>query len=107
MKLFFRSPYLTLALLFCIGSICAQSTATERPRLVVGIMIDGLQQSHLEKMMNSFDPGGFKLLVQQGAKLSNVSYNIVSAGNAADIASVVTGSVARSVSYIRPKTCRV
>ena len=56
-------------------------------------MIDGLQQSHLEKMMNSFDPGGFKLLVQQGAKLSNVSYNIVSAGNAADIASVVTGSV--------------
>ena len=93
MKLFFRSPFLTLALLFCIGSICAQSTATERPRLVVGIMIDGLQQSHLEKMMNSFDPGGFKLLVQQGAKLSNVSYNIVSAGNAADIASVVTGSV--------------
>jgi len=56
-------------------------------------MIDGLQQKHLDLLSGYFDPGGFKKITNQGVNLKNVSYNIVSAGNSSDIATVMTGSV--------------
>ena len=77
--------------LFCLN-LSAQPSTTEHPRLVVGIMIDGLQQKHIDQLWNYFDPNGFKKLIGQGANLRNVSYNIVSAGNASDIATVMTGT---------------
>ncbi|MFT3752078.1 MAG: alkaline phosphatase family protein [Paludibacter sp.] len=43
-------------------------------------------------LWNYFDPNGFKKIIGQGANCGNVFYNIVSAGNASDIASVMTGS---------------
>ncbi|MFM2290548.1 MAG: hypothetical protein RIS29_361, partial [Bacteroidota bacterium] len=81
-------------LLFFIFSMgmSAQPSAGERPRLMVGIMIDGLQQKHLDILWNYFDPNGFKKIINQGAVCKNVSYNIVSAGNASDIANVMTGT---------------
>lgn len=73
-------------------SISAQPSVIERPRLVVGIMVDGLQQKHIDLLWNYFDQNGIRKLVGQGANFRNVSYNIVSAGNASDIATVMTGS---------------
>jgi hypothetical protein len=82
---------ISIFLFFCI-SVSAQPSSVERPRLVVGIMVDGLQQKHIDLLWNYFDPNGFKKIVGQGANCRNVSYNIVSSGNAADIATVMTGS---------------
>ena len=82
---------LTILLFLCL-SASAQPATVERPRLVVGIMVDGLQQKHIDLLWNYFDPNGFKKIVGQGANCRNVSYNIVSAGNASDIATVMTGS---------------
>jgi hypothetical protein len=65
----------------------------EPPRLVIGIMVDGLQQRHIEQLWHYFDSNGLKKLTGQGATLSNVRYNVISAGNASDVASVMTGSV--------------
>ena len=83
-------------LLFFLSLLClnlsAQPSTTEHPRLVVGIMIDGLQQKHIDQLWNYFEPNGFKKLIGQGANLRNVSYSIVSAGNASDIATVMTGT---------------
>jgi len=76
---------------FCL-SLSAQPSAVERPRLVIGIMVDGLQQKHIDLLWNYFDPNGFKKIIGQGANCRNVSYNIVSAGNASDIATVMTGT---------------
>ena len=73
-------------------NIYAQPSMVERPRLVVGIFIDGLQQKHIDLLWNYFDPNGFKRIIGQGANCRNVSYNIVSAGNASDIANVMTGT---------------
>lgn len=91
----FRSTVFSyLCILFALTtmSLKAQSSSGERPRLVVGIMIDGLQQKHIDILWNYFDPNGFKKIIGQGAVCRNISYNIVSAGNAADIASVMTGT---------------
>ena len=87
-----RNIFYSLIFLFVSLSLSAQPASTEHPRLVVGIMIDGLQQKHIDLLWNYFDPNGFKKLIGQGANLKNVSYNIVSAGTASDIATVMTGT---------------
>jgi hypothetical protein len=89
---FLRSFFSVILFLVFSLSICAQSPKSERPRLVVGIMVDGLQQKHIDLLWNYFDPNGFKKIIGEGAYCQNVSYNIVSAGNASDIAAVMTGS---------------
>lgn len=89
-----RNTFLLFFFTFASLSLFAQPVVTERPRLVVGIFINGLQQKHIDILWNYFDPNGFKKIIGQGANCQNVSYNIVSAGNASDIANVVTGSTA-------------
>ena len=77
MTFFLRNIFITLLFfIFCL-SLSAQPSAVERPRLVIGIMVDGLQQKHIDLLWNYFDPNGFKKIIGQGANCKNVSYNIV------------------------------
>ena len=89
---FLRKIFPFFIFIFSTLNLSAQPSTVERPRLVVGIMVDGLQQKHIDLLWNYFDPNGFKKIVGQGANCRNVSYNIVSAGNASDIATIMTGS---------------
>lgn len=91
MRFSLRNIFLLVFAVLC-SFLSAQPSATERPRLVVGIMVDGLQQKHIDMLWNYFEPNGFKQIISKGANCKNVSYNIVSAGNASDIATVMTGS---------------
>ena len=93
MRFSLRYFFLILVITNICGSVFAQPSVVERPRLVVGIMVDGMQQKHLDLLWSYFDPHGFKKIVGQGTNLRNVSYNVVSAGNASDVATVMTGSV--------------
>lgn len=85
--------FLAIVLVFQFTLLCAQPGTTVRPRLVVGIMIDGLQQKHLDLMYNYFDSNGLRKIIGQGANCENVHYDIISAGNASDIATVMTGTI--------------
>lgn len=67
--------------------------AFSQPRLVVGIMVDGLQQRHLDQLWTRFDANGLKKLAGEGAKFERLACNIVSAGNATDITTLLTGTV--------------
>ncbi|MDR2824330.1 MAG: alkaline phosphatase family protein, partial [Prevotellaceae bacterium] len=85
---------LILFLINCVSICCiGQNKADERPKLVVGIVIDGLQQRHLDLLWERFSPNGLKKIAEQGSVFPNVQYNILSAGNAADIATLMSGSV--------------
>ena len=66
--------------------------AGERPRLVVGIKIDGLQQSHINDLQSHLVARGLRMIVEDGTTLHQVRCNIVSAGNASDVATVMTGT---------------
>ena len=92
MRFSLRHIFLTITFLISFLCLHAQTSTSERPRLIVGIMVDGLQQKHLDMLWNYFDSNGFKKIISQSANCRNVSYNIVSAGNASDIASVMSGS---------------
>lgn len=92
MKFSLQKIFITISLSIFSQSLLAQPSSTYRPRLVIGIMIDGLQQKHLDLLWNYLDSNGLKKIISDGANCRNVSYNIVSAGNASDIATVMTGT---------------
>ncbi len=89
----FRNILFIISLLIISNPIYSQTPSYERPRLIIGIIVDGLQQKHIDYLWNYLEPGGFKRLIEQGTSCRNVSYNIVSSGDAADIATVMTGSI--------------
>jgi Type I phosphodiesterase / nucleotide pyrophosphatase len=89
----FQKFLLTISFIIClITNAHAQPASAEPPRLVIGIMVDGLQQKHLELMWHYFNLNGFRQIIEKGATCQNVNYNILSGGNASDAACVMTGS---------------
>lgn len=84
--------FIILLIIFGFGTSSLAQQTTEPPKLVVGIVVDGLQQKHIDILWNYFNPSGFKQIIGKGACFSNVRYNIVSAGNASDIANIMTGT---------------
>lgn len=89
-RFFIRSLF---ALLLTFAGMTARAqTSPVPPRLVVGIMIEGLQQRHVEQLWYRFDENGFRKLVGLGTQLTHVQYNSISMGTAADIATAVTGT---------------
>ena len=65
----------------------------DKPRLVIGIMIDGLQKSHVEQLRTRFGQDGLRKICFGGAAINRVECNIVSAGNTSDITTLMTGTV--------------
>jgi Type I phosphodiesterase / nucleotide pyrophosphatase len=85
--------YSITLVLFVFHLLGVSQSAVQPPRLVIGIMVDGLQQKHIEQLWPYMDPAGLKRIMGEGARFKNVSYNVISAGNSSDIATVMTGSV--------------
>lgn len=82
----------SLVAFFSIASVCAQSTSTEIPKLVVGITIDQLRGDYLEIFKNTFGERGFKRLLNHGLVYSNVKYDYPFLDKASTIATVYTGA---------------
>ncbi len=86
-----RFLFVFLIVVQCV--VALGQSSVEPPRLVVGIMVDGLQQKHLDMLWSYFDPAGIKRIMGEGARCRSVNYNIVSGGNVSDIATAMTGTV--------------
>lgn len=85
---------LSVFLIFVIpGLKLSAQSANDRPRLVIGIMVDGLQQHHLQQLWTRFNGDGFKRLVASGVSFRSMSTNTTSFGNASDITTLYTGTV--------------
>ena len=54
-------------------SLSAQTTP-KRPSLVVGIMIDGLNQEYIDKLRNHFGEEGFNRILKEGVVFQNIDY---------------------------------
>lgn len=71
-------------------SLSAQ-TATKRPSLVVGIMVDGLNQEYIDQLRHLFGADGFNRILKDAAILQNVDYG-TALDNAAATALLYSGS---------------
>lgn len=64
----------------------------ERPKLVVGIIVDQMRQEYLYRFNNKFGNGGFNRLMNDGFMLRNTHYNYTPTVTGPGHASVYTGS---------------
>ena len=78
--------------LLLAGSNCWAQSTIERPKLVVGIVVDQMRQEYLYRFYDKFGNGGFRRLMNEGYMLRNAHYNYVPTVTGPGHASVYTGS---------------
>ena len=83
---------LIVAFLLLFVGISAWSQGNDRPKLVVGIIVDQMRQEYLYRYENKFGQGGFKRLMNEGFMLKNAHYNYVPTLTGAGHASVYSGT---------------
>lgn len=80
-------------LLFLISfSLVAQQAEYQKPRLVIGITVEGLTADYLSMFWNGMDKQGFKKVIENGAVCSSLQFSYDATDNISDIASFSTGA---------------
>lgn len=79
-----------LILLLSFGSLSL--SAQERPKLVVGIVVDQMRQEYLYRFEKKYGAGGFKRLIGEGFMLKNAHYNYIPTYTGPGHASIYTGT---------------
>lgn len=82
------------ALIFIL-TCCLQAQSQsqlQKPKVVVGIMVDQMRQEYLYRFAPRFTEGGFRRLMNQGFMLSNAHYNYIPTVTGPGHASVYTGT---------------
>lgn len=79
--------------LTCLG--CAKSVAEglDRPKLVVGIVVDQMRWDYLYRYYDLYGEGGFKRMMNEGYNCENTMINYVPTVTAVGHTSIFTGSV--------------
>ena len=86
-----RNTYLLL-ILFLNLSIQAQ----QRPKLVVGIVVDQMKMEYLYRFSDDFSTNGFKRLMKDGFTFHNMHYNYMPTYTGPGHASIYTGTTPMS-----------
>ncbi len=68
------------------------SLAQEKPRLVVGIVVDQMRYDYISRYYNDFEDGGFKRLIEDGFLFRNAHYNYIPTKTGPGHASIFTGA---------------
>ena len=83
--------FLILILLF--SQLSAQEiTTVDRPKLVVGIVVDQMRYDYLTRFYHRYSEDGFKRILREGFNFENAHYNYVPTITAVGHASIYTGT---------------
>src|SRR5258708_1053288 len=80
------------SILIFIGLTSLTLHAQDKPKLVVGIVVDQMRQEYLYRFEKKYGAGGFKRLMSDGFMLKNAHYNYVPTYTGPGHASVYTGT---------------
>jgi len=87
-------PVLLLLILFPTFSYAQKNGSdAERPKLVVGLMVDQMRWDYLHRYSSRYGEGGFKRLLREGFSCDNTYINYVPTYTAVGHTTVYTGSV--------------
>ncbi len=94
MKKIFISLFLVLIVLISNAqSISDESSSKEeKPKLVIGIVVDQMRYDYLHKFYDKYSDGGFKRLMKEGFSCENAHFNYVPTYTAVGHASIYTGT---------------
>ena len=79
-------------LLTTFFAVYAQKQFGERPKLVVGIVVDQMRWDYLSRYFNQMPPGGLKRLINDGYSCNNCLINYVPTVTAIGHTSIYTGT---------------
>lgn len=85
-----------MLLAMVLGTSCKAQTAAggpERPKLVVGIVVDQMRWDYLYRYNDLYTEGGFKRLMREGLNCENTMINYIPSVTCIGHASVFTGTV--------------
>ena len=80
-----------IILFFALSSILTIQ-AQQRPKLVVGIVVDQMKMEYLYRFSDDFSANGFKRIMNGGYTFHNMHYNYVPTYTAPGHASIYTGT---------------
>ncbi|MEB2786478.1 alkaline phosphatase PafA [Algoriphagus persicinus] len=80
-----------LLFILAAGPLFAQAQA-DKPKLVVGIIVDQMRQDYLYRFADRYSDGGFKRLMRDGFMMKNGHYNYIPTYTGPGHASVYTGT---------------
>jgi len=82
-----------LALILAGGTVVmAQKIPPQKPKLIIGITISGMQYDYLSVYWDKFSEGGFRKMATTGANCKNARYNYLITDPSAGFASIATGT---------------
>ena len=79
-------------LLIILLLVVASNFAQDKPKLVIGIVVDQMKMEYLYRFSGDFSENGFKRLMNQGYTFHNMHYNFMPTYTAPGHASVFTGT---------------
>ena len=79
-------------LLFALLAAPAASQTPEKPKLIVGIVVDQMRYDFLYRYQAKYGPGGFKRLLREGFSCENTHYNYVPTYTGPGHAAIYTGA---------------
>lgn len=84
-----------LVLLFCCSGVVlhAQQELQQRPKLVVGIMVDQMRWDYLVRFNDRYGEGGFKRMMEEGYNCNRLLINYIPTVTAVGHTAVYTGTV--------------
>ncbi|KOY50870.1 alkaline phosphatase PafA [Polaribacter dokdonensis] len=82
--------YLLTSLFFL--SFTANETKKNKPKLVIGIVIDQMRYDYLTRFSDRFSEDGFKRLLNDGFSLENAHYNLIPTYTAVGHATIYSGT---------------
>ncbi len=90
----FAQKILLLALVFCFGTVQAQlKNNADRPKLVVGIVVDQMRWDYLYKYYHRYGNDGFKRMLNEGFTAENTLIPYIPTYTAIGHTTIYTGSV--------------
>ena len=88
-----KKIFFCLLFLFVSLSIYAQQVTTvDRPKLVVGIVVDQMRYDYLTRFYNRYGEEGFKRILKEGFNCENAHFNYIPTQTAVGHASIYTGA---------------
>ena len=91
-----KKSFITLLLCLCCSFVIKAQTNSphvERPRLVIGIVVDQMRWDYLYRFYPRFGEGGFRRLMNEGFSCDNTHLNYIPTVTAIGHSSIYTGSV--------------
>ena len=87
---------ITLLIVFLFSSFLSSLKSqtrlpSERPKLIVAIVVEDMRSEYLYRFKEKFEKDGFNKLMNEGAYCKNASYDYLITQSAPGIASITTG----------------